>query len=157
MTTVQPIPPGFHSVTPHLVVYDASAAIDFYKRAFGAEELYRLPGPDGKQIMHASVRIGDSIVMMADECRDYGKLAPTSLGGSSVSLHIYVNNVDAAFERAVLAGATIQMPVQDMFWGDRYGIVTDPYGHYWSLATHIKDVSPQEMQKAMQAACSGSK
>jgi len=150
MTTVQPIPTGFHTVTPHLVVYDAAAAIDFYKRAFGAEELTRMPGPDGKQIMHASIRIGDSIIMLGEECRDYGVNAPTSLGGSPVAIHLYVTDVDAVFERAVLNGASIVMPVSDMFWGDRYGTLTDPFGHRWSVATHVKDVTHEGMQKAMQ-------
>jgi uncharacterized glyoxalase superfamily protein PhnB len=157
MTTVQPIPTGFHTVTPYLVVYDANAAIDFYKRAFGAEDLCRLPGPDGQRIMHATIRIGDSMIMLSDEFREHGHTAPTSLGGSPVSIHLYVNNVDAVFEQAVLAGATIAMPIQDMFWGDRFGKLTDPYGHQWSIATCVKEVSPQEMKQAMQTACAGNK
>jgi PhnB protein len=153
MTTVQPIPQGFHTITPYLHVYDAQAAIEFYKRAFGATEHCILPGPNNK-VMHASVQIGDSILMLSDECREFGALAPTSLGGSPVSIHLYVEDVDAAFEKAVLAGATIEMPVQDMFWGDRYGRLTDPYGHRWSLATATRQVSPEEMEKAMKAMCS---
>jgi uncharacterized glyoxalase superfamily protein PhnB len=149
MTAVQPIPSEFHTLTPHLVVYDANAAIDFYKRAFGAEELTRMPGPDGKSIIHASVRIGDSILMMSEECREYGGFAPTALGGSPVTIHLYVENVDAVVERAVLNGAKLEMPVTDMFWGDRYGKVTDPFGHHWSVATHIKNVTPAEMKEAM--------
>jgi PhnB protein len=157
MTTVQPIPPGFHTITPHLIVYDAKAAIDFYKRAFGAIELCAMPSPDGK-IMHATIQIGDSRLMLCDEFRDYGQKAPTSLGGSPVTIHLYVEDVDAVFERAVLAGASIEMPVQDMFWGDRYGKLSDPYGHQWSLATCIREVSPAEMQEAAKNAfCSTSK
>ncbi len=152
MTTVQPIPQGFHTVTPYLTVYDAQAAIEFYKRAFGAVEHCRMPGPDGKRIMHASIQIGDSMVMLSDEMRDYGVVAPTSLGGTPVSIHLYVDNVDAAFERAVLAGATIDMPVQDTFWGDRFGKLSDPYGHRWSLATCVREVSPEEMMKASKEA-----
>lgn len=150
MTAVQPIPPGFHSLTPHLVVYDAKAAIEFYKRAFGATVQTCLTMPDGN-VMHASLKIGDSILMLGGECRDYGIFAPTSLGGSPVTVHLYVEDADAAFERAVLAGATISMPVQEMFWGDRYGKLIDPYGHHWSIATCVKQVSPDDMAKA---ACS---
>lgn len=153
MTRVQPIPPGFHSITPHLIVYDARAAIDFYKRAFGAVELGCMPSPDGK-IMHAAIKIGDSIVMLCDEFRNYGQMAPTSLGGSPVTIHLYVTDVDAAFERAVLAGATIEMPLQDMFWGDRYGKLSDPFGHQWSLATCIRQVSPAEMEQVAKSAFS---
>lgn len=147
MTAVQPIPQGFHSLTPHLVVYDAKAAIEFYKRAFGAVEQHCLMSPDGSQVMHASMKIGDSILMLGNECRDYGCFAPTSLGNSPVTIHLYVEDVDAAFERAVLAGATIDMPVQEMFWGDRYGKLVDPYGHRWSVATCVKHVTPEEMAK----------
>lgn len=155
MTTIQPIPEGFHSVTPYLIVYDAQAAIEFYKRAFGAVEHCRLSGPDGKGIMHASIQIGNSMLMLSDEMRDYGNFAPTSLGNTPVSIHLYVEDVDAAFERAVLAGATIDMPVQDTFWGDRFGKLSDPYGHRWSLATCVRHVSPEEMVKASKEAFCG--
>jgi len=149
-----PIPEGMHTLTPHLVCDNAAKAIEFYKKAFGAEEGGRLPGEDGK-IMHAMMRIGDSAFMLADEFPDWGSLGPNALKGTPVTLHLYVKDVDAAFARAVDAGAVVKMPLADMFWGDRYGIVTDPCGHHWSLATHVKDVSPEEMQRGMkeQSAC----
>jgi PhnB protein len=147
---VQPIPAGYHSITPHIVVHDAVAAIDFYTRAFGAEVLCRMAAPNGK-IMHAEIKIGDSIIMLGEEMRECGNLAPTSLGGTPFAMHLYVQNADEAFERAVLAGATIKMPIQEMFWGDRFGKVTDPFGHQWSLATHVKDVTPAEMEEGMKA------
>jgi PhnB protein len=146
--TVNPIPGGMHTLTPHLVCDNAAKAIEFYKKAFGAEEGGRLPGEDGK-IMHAMMRIGDSAFMLADEFPDWGSLGPNALKGTPVTLHLYVKDVDAAFARALDAGAVVKMPLADMFWGDRYGIVTDPCGHHWSLATHIKDVSPEEMQQGM--------
>lgn len=151
MTTksVQPIPEGMRSVTPHLICAGAAAAIDFYKKAFGATEMSRLPGPNGK-LMHGSIRIGDSTVMLVDEMREYGSLGPKALNGSSVIIHLYVEDVDAFTARAVAAGAKITMPVQDMFWGDRYGQLEDPFGHRWSVATHVRDVSPGEMEQAMQ-------
>ena len=149
MSQVKPIPEGMHTVTPHLVCAGAADAIEFYKKAFNAVEGGRLPGPNGK-IMHAQIRIGDSAVMLVDEFADWGCFGPKALKGSPVTIHLYVENVDAAFERAVAAGAKAKMPVADMFWGDRYGIVEDPFGHNWSIATHMRDVSPEEMQKAMQ-------
>jgi uncharacterized glyoxalase superfamily protein PhnB len=145
---VKPIPDGMHSVTPHLICAGAADAIDFYKKAFNAIELARLPGPNGK-LMHGSIRIGDSIVMLADEFPDMGSLGPKSLKGSPVSIHLYVADVDAFTERAVAAGAKVTMPLADMFWGDRYGQLEDPFGHRWSVATHIRDVTPEEMQQAM--------
>ncbi|WGG51849.1 VOC family protein [Rugamonas sp. DEMB1] len=145
---VNPVPEGMHTLTPHLVCDNAAKAIEFYKKAFGAEEGGRLPGEDGK-IMHAMMRIGDSAFMLADEFPDWGSLGPNALKGTPVTLHLYVKDVDAAFARALDAGAVVKMPLADMFWGDRYGIVTDPCGHHWSLATHIKDVSPEEMQQGM--------
>jgi uncharacterized glyoxalase superfamily protein PhnB len=148
MPQIKPIPDGFHSLTPHLVCENASAAIDFYKAAFGATELSRLPGPDGK-LMHGSVRIGDSILMLTDEFPQYGGLGPKMLKGSPVTLHLYVTDVDAAFAKAVAAGAKVKMPLADMFWGDRYGQVEDPFGHFWALAMHIRDTTPDEMQAAM--------
>ena len=144
----KPIPDGFHSLTPHLVCDDAVAALDFYKAAFGATELTRLPGPGGK-LMHGSVKIGDSILMLTDEFPQYGSFGPKSLKGTPVTIHLYVTDVDAAFAKAVAAGAKVKMPVADMFWGDRYGQVEDPFGHLWSLATHIRDTTPEEMRKAM--------
>jgi uncharacterized glyoxalase superfamily protein PhnB len=143
----QPIPQDMHTVTPHLVCRGAAAAIEFYKQAFGAVEAGRLPGPDGK-LLHAMIRIGDSPVMLVDEFPDYGSFGPQSLKGSPVTLHLYVDDVDAVYARALAAGAKTLMPVDDMFWGDRYGQVEDPFGHHWSIATHIRDLSPEEIQAA---------
>lgn len=145
---VKPIPNDMHTITPHLVCANASAAIAFYQKAFGATELTCLPGPDGK-LMHASVRIGDSTVMLVDEFPQWGSLGPKALKGSPVTLHMYVEDADAAFKRAVDAGATVKMPLDDMFWGDRYGILVDPFGHQWSIATHIRDLTPAEIQEGM--------
>ena len=147
----KPVPEGYHTLTPHLVVGDANKAIEFYKKAFGAEEITRMPGPGGK-IMHASIRIGNSVVMLNDEYPDMGSRSPKSIGGTPVTLNLYVENVDKLWDRAVAAGATVTMPLADMFWGDRYGMVTDPYGHRWSLATHKEDVSPEETMKRAAAA-----
>jgi uncharacterized glyoxalase superfamily protein PhnB len=148
MPQVKPIPEGMHSVTPHLVCAGAAEAIEFYKKAFNAVEVLRLPGQQGK-LMHASIRIGDSTIMLADEFPDWGSFGPKTLKGSPVTIHIYVENVDATFERAVGAGAKVTMPLDNTFWGDRYGKLEDPFGHHWSIATHIRDVSPEEMQQAM--------
>ncbi len=147
---VKPIPDGFHTITPHLVIDGASKALEFYKQAFGAEEIRRMPGPDGKELMHAELRIGDSIIMLADEFPEMGlpNRSPKALGNTSVTIHLYVNDVDAAVARAQKAGAKVTMPVSDMFWGDRYGQVTDPFGHLWSLATHVKDLTPEQIAKA---------
>jgi uncharacterized glyoxalase superfamily protein PhnB len=142
------IPQGMHSVTPHLVCAGAAKAIEFYKQAFGAEEGARLPGPDGR-LMHATVKIGDSQVMLVDEMPEWGALGPKSLKGSPVTIHLYVDDVDAVVARAVKAGAKVTMPVADQFWGDRYGKLEDPFGHHWSVATHVRDVSMEEAQKAM--------
>ena len=147
---VKPIPEGMHAVTPHLVCAGAAEAIEFYKKAFGALDEGRLPGPDGK-LMHAVIRIGGSAVMLVDEMPQWGALGPKSLKGSPVTLHLYVEDVDAAVKRAVAAGAKVTMPVEDMFWGDRYGKLEDPFGHHWSVATHKRDVSDAEMKKAMEA------
>ena len=149
MTSVKHIPEGSHTVTPHLVCAGAADAIAFYKKAFNAVELLRLPSTQGG-LMHAEIRIGDSNVMLMDEMPECGGLGPKSLKGSPVTLHLYVEDVDAFVARAVSAGAKITMPITDMFWGDRYGQLEDPFGHKWSVATHTRDVSPQEMQKAMQ-------
>lgn len=145
---IQAIPTGMHTVTPHLVCDGAANAIAFYVKAFNAVELARLPGPEGK-IMHAQIRIGDSYVMLVDEMRDCGALGPKTLKGSPVTLHLYVEDANAVFAQAVAAGASVKFPMEDMFWGDRYGVVEDPFGHNWSIATHIRDVSPEEMKQAM--------
>jgi uncharacterized glyoxalase superfamily protein PhnB len=149
-TRVAAIPRGYHSVTPHLTVRGAADAIDFYKRAFGARERGRMPGPDGKVIMHAELQIGDSIVFLADEFPDMGCRAPQTLGGTAGSLHLYVRDVDQAFQRAVAAGAEVRMPVTDMFWGDRYAKVADPFGHEWGLGTHKEDLSAREIGRRAQ-------
>ena len=148
MPKVKPIPDGMHSVTPHLICAGAANAIEFYKKAFNAVEEVRLAGPQGR-LMHAMIRIGDSAVMLVDEMPEWGALGPNSLKGSPVTIHLYVENVDAFVKRAVDAGAKITMPVADMFWGDRYGKLEDPFGHHWSVATHIRDVSPDEMMQEM--------
>lgn len=147
---VQAIPTGFHSLTPHLTVRNATEALEFYKRALGAEVLHVANMPDGK-VMHAALRIGDSMLMLNDEMPEHGALSPLAHKGTGVTIHIYTQDADAAFNRAVAAGAQVRMPLMDQFWGDRYGIVTDPYGHQWSIATHVKDVSPEEMQKIQDA------
>jgi uncharacterized glyoxalase superfamily protein PhnB len=149
---VDPIPSGFSTLTPHLVVKGGSEAIEFYKRAFGAEELGRVPGPDGKTIMHADLKIGNSRLFLTDEMPDMNCRGPNLLGGSPVTIHLYVEDVDAAFNRALAAGAQVRMPLMDMFWGDRYGMVADPYGHLWSMATHKEDVGPEELGKRAKAA-----
>jgi uncharacterized glyoxalase superfamily protein PhnB len=146
--SVPPIPPGMHSVTPHLICDGAAKAIEFYEQAFGATGSASMLGPDGK-VMHAHLMIGDSVVMLVDENRQYGMLGPKSLNGSPVTIHLYVADVDATYQRAVDAGAKATMPPSDMFWGDRYGVLEDPFGHRWSIATHKRDVSPAEMQEAL--------
>jgi len=146
---VNPIPQGMYTITPHLACEGASNAIEFYKKAFNAVEIMRMPGPNGK-LMHAALKIGDSTVMLADDFPEYeGGKGPKALGGSPVTLHMYVADTDAAFQQAVQAGATVRMPPTDMFWGDRYSQVTDPFGHHWAIATHIKDMTPEEMAAAM--------
>jgi PhnB protein len=152
--SVKPVPDGYHTLTPYFTVRNAERAIEFYKKAFGATERGVMKGPDGK-VMHAELMIGDSIVMLADEFPEFGSLSPESSGGgSSMGLHIYLDNVDQAFERAVKAGAQVEMPVMDQFWGDRYGKLKDPFGHKWSIATHIADYSADEMKKNMDEAMS---
>jgi len=145
---VKPIPDGYHSITPYLVVDDAKAAIDFYTRAFGAREKFRLPM--GDRIGHAELEIGDSVVMLADEFPDMGHLGPKSRGGTTVSLLHYVEDVDSAFRKAIDAGATEKRPVENQFWGDRMGTLVDPFGHVWSLATTVEEVSPEEVQRRME-------
>ena len=154
MATVKPIPDDMHTLTPHLICKEAAQAIDFYVRAFGAKELARLPGPDGR-VMHASVRIGDSTLMLADAFPECGAADPKALQGSPVYLHLYVEDVDATMAQAQAAGATITMPAADMFWGDRYGQLADPQGHLWSVATHKQDLTPEQIQQAMQTAFCG--
>ena len=147
---VQPIPSGYHSVTPYLMVRDAPRAIAFYKSALGASEVMRFNDPKGR-IAHAEVKIGDSHVMLAEEMPDQGHSGPQTLGGAGVSLLLYVEDVDARFAQAVAAGATVQRPVADQFYGDRVGTLVDPFGHVWSIATHREDVSMEEMQRRMKA------
>jgi uncharacterized glyoxalase superfamily protein PhnB len=154
-----PIPPGHEGLIPHLVCEPCEKAIAFYKQAFGAEEVRRHPAPDGRRIMHAEIRIGGRPVFLVDDFPEYcgGKsCSPTALGGTPVTMHRFVDDCDAAIKRAEQAGATVTMPAQDMFWGDRYGIVTDPFGHSWSFATHLKDLTPDEIAKGMQSACAQS-
>jgi PhnB protein len=146
---VAPIPEGMRTVTPHLVCAGAADAIEFYKRAFGATEVSRLPGKDGK-LMHASIRIGDSVVMLVDEMPQWGVLGPKARGGTSAYIHLYVPDADAFAAHAVAAGLTVTMPLADMFWGDRYGQFEDPFGHRWSIATRIRDVPPDEWRAAME-------
>lgn len=145
---VKAVPEDMHPVTPHLVCAGAAEAIDFYKKAFGATEGGRLPGPGGK-LMHAMIRINGAAVMLVDEMPDWCSFGPKSLKGSPVTIHLYVEDVDAVFAQAVAAGAKVMMPLADMFWGDRYGKLEDPFGHYWSVASHQRDVSIAEMQDAM--------
>ena len=147
----KPIPDGYHSVTPYLVVQRAADAIEFYKRAFGAVEKERMTGPDGKSVMHAELKLGDSIVMLADEQPGSGCQSPAALKGTTASLFLYVPDVDTAFKRAVDAGCKVQMPLTDMFWGDRFGKLEDPFGHQWGMATHKEDVSPAEITRRAQA------
>jgi PhnB protein len=146
--SVKPVPDGYHTITPYLTVRDAVRAIEFYKTAFGATERGVMKGPDGK-VMHAELMIGDSIIMLGEESAQFGALSPQSIGGSPMGLHIYIDGVDAAFDRAVKAGAEVEMPVMDQFWGDRYGKLKDPFGHKWSIGTHVKDMSTEEMKHAM--------
>lgn len=148
---VKPVPPGYHTATPYLTLSDAASAIDFYKRAFGATEIHRMLAPTGK-IGHAEIKIGDSIIMLADEWPGSPGRSPQSLGGTATGLFLYVENVDTVFDTAVKAGAKAQQPPTDMFWGDRFGTLSDPFGHLWYLATHIEDVAPEEMEKRARAA-----
>ena len=147
----KPIPEGYHTATPYLIIKDAASAIEFYKKAFGATELMRMADPSGK-IGHAEIRIGNSPIMLADEVPGMGYRSPQSLGGSPVSILLYVEDVDAVFSQAVAAGAKVERPVQDQFYGDRSGGVTDPFGHVWHIATHIEDVAPEELRKRAAAA-----
>jgi len=155
MSSVKPIPEGYHSVTPYLFIKGAAAAIEFYKNVFGATERMRMPGPDGR-IMHAELQIGDSILMLADENPKMGALSPQTIGGSGSLVSVYVADVDAAVAKAIAAGANLVRPVKEQFYGDRTGGIIDPFGHIWSVATHVEDVSPEEMQKRAAAAMSQS-
>jgi PhnB protein len=154
--SIKAIPQGMHTITPHLVVKGATQAIEFYKKAFGAEELVRMPGPDGKSIMHAQLRIGDSSLFLVDEMPEMGCRGPVIGSGSPVTIHLYVEDVDAVFSAALAAGAEQRMPPEDMFWGDRWGKLVDPFGHEWSVATHKEDLTPAEIgQRAQNAFCNG--
>ena len=149
-TQVKPVPAGYHTITPGLTFKQAARAMDWYKQAFGAEEVMRMDGPGGA-IMHAELRIGDSIFFVNDEMPQGGSRAPETLKGTSGGMFLYVENVDAVVKRAAEAGAKVTMPPQDMFWGDRFGKVTDPFGHQWGIATHVEDVAPEEIGKRAQA------
>lgn len=144
---VKPIPEGFHTLTPYLIVRDADKAIEFYKKAFGAEEIHRMPGPDGKSVLHAELRVGDSPLMLTEENPQWNAQSPLTLNGTTQSVHIYVQDVDEAFQQAIAAGATEKAPIMDMFWGDRYGKLTDPFGHEWGIATHKQDLTPHEIDR----------
>jgi PhnB protein len=146
-----PIPAGYHSLTPYLYVHDGVAALQFYARAFGARELYRMEGPSGK-IGHAELQVGDSRLMLADEAPEIGVRSPKSIGGSAMCLLLYVEDVDRVMDEAVRAGGTVTRPVKDQFYGDRTGVLTDPFGHLWTVATHKEDVSPEELQRRASAA-----
>jgi PhnB protein len=149
---VKPVPEGFHTLTPALVVRGAAEAIEFYKKAFGARETFRMPGPDGKSVMHAEIRIGDSVVMLGDESSAMNCRSPLTVGGTSVSLCLYVEDCDKVFNQAVATGAKAVMPPADMFWGDRYGKLIDPFGHEWAIMTHKEDVPPEDLAKRAEKA-----
>ncbi len=152
-----PIPAGHHTITPHLIIKGAAEAIEFYKKAFGAEEVFRMPfpGPDGQvKLGHADLRIGDAHLFLADEFPQQGGLGPQG-GHSPVTIHLYVTDADAVFNQAVAAGATVAMPLADMFWGDRFGKLVDPFGHHWSIAEHLEDPTPEQMQERMAAIFGG--
>jgi PhnB protein len=150
-TQVEATPKGYHSVTPYLSIKDAGRAIDFYKRVFGAQERLRMPGPDGKSVMHAELTIGDSIIMLSEEMPQFGTKSPSTLNGTTVNFAFYVQNADAMFKKAVDAGSTVISPMEDRFYGDRAGIIQDPFGHKWTIATHIEDVPMEELKKRMEA------
>jgi len=147
---VNPIPEGYHTATPYLIIRDAAAAIEFYKNAFGATELFRMPTPDGR-VGHAEIKIGNSHIMLADEAPDMGAVSPQSLGGTPISILLYVEDVDSMASQAITAGATVLRPVRDEFYGDRTGSFADPFGHQWHIATHKEDVSVEEMNKRMES------
>ena len=145
---------GFRTITPHLVCTGAAKAVEFYRNAFNAVELERVPGPDGR-LLYAALRIGDSIVMLVDEFKEMGARSPQSLQGTPVTIHVYVDDADAWFARATAAGATVRMPLSDMFWGDRYGQIQDPFGHTWAIATHLRDLTSEEIRGNMRNGCCG--
>jgi uncharacterized glyoxalase superfamily protein PhnB len=145
----QAIPEGYSTVTVYLILKGTDKALEFYAKAFGAKETVRLPSPDGKGVMHAEMKLGNSVIMLGEEMPEAGAVSPQSLGGSGVGVHLYVEDVDAAFAKAVEAGCTAKMPPADMFWGDRFAKLEDPFGHQWSLATHTEDLSEEEMMKRM--------
>jgi PhnB protein len=149
--SAKPIPEGFHTLTPSLVVKGGRDAIEFYKNVFGAEVIAIMPGPDGQSVMHGELKIGDSHLFVNDEFPDMGVKSPKSLGGTASSVHVYVPDVDAVFERAVKAGATVRMPVSDMFWGDRYGKLCDPFGHDWAIATRVEELTPEQIKERGEA------
>ena len=151
MSKVKAIPDGYHTTTPYLIIKDAARAIEFYKKAFGATEIMRMAEPSGK-VTHAEIKIGNSPIMLADEFPEMGARSPQTIGGSPVSIFLYVENVDALANQAIAAGAKVLMPVQDQFWGDRYGKLADPFGHLWDIATHKEDVAPEEIHKRAAAA-----
>ena len=151
---VKPVPEGYHTATPYLIIKGAAAALEFYKKAFGATELLRMPKPDGR-IGHAEIKIGDSIIMLADEFPEIGARGPESYGGSPITIMLYVADVDAVFNRAVAAGAKVERPVANQFYGDRTGGIIDPFGHKWYLATHVEDVPPEELVRRANAATTG--
>lgn len=152
MATVKPIPEGQHSITAGLIVKNARQAIEFYKTAFGAREASVWTGPDGKSVMHAELKIGDTKIFLGEESTDMGTVSPQSLGGTAVSLNLFTEDCDATFKRAIGAGAKVKTPLADQFWGDRYGKLTDPFGHVWGIATHKEDLSREEMEKRMKLA-----
>ena len=152
-SNVKPIPEGYHTVTPFIIVKNAESAIEFYKKAFDAKERHRLYGTDNKTIMHAEITIGDSAVMISEEIPDMKWLSPSTIGGNPTSFYVYVEDVDSFFDKAVSEGATVVEPVSDAFWGDRFGFLKDPFGHQWSIATHKKDLSQVEIQKASENFC----
>jgi uncharacterized glyoxalase superfamily protein PhnB len=149
----KPIPTGYHSVTPTLVFKDSRKAMNFYQKAFGAKEHFTMPGPDGKGVMHAELEIGNSFIMLSDENPQMGSKSAESIGASPVGFFLYVEDVDAAFPKAVAAGATVQMPVQDMFWGDRAGSLKDPFGYSWMIGTRKQDLTPEQIAKNFEAFC----
>lgn len=149
------VPEGFHRVTPHLTVRNAASLISFYEKAFGAVEKHRALGPDGKQIIHAMLQIGDSIIFLNDEFPEMGALSPLATKGTAVTIHLYVEDADKQYQQALAAGAEVVMPLADQFWGDRYGIVKDPSGHQWSIGSHMEDLTPDQMQERMAKACGG--
>jgi uncharacterized glyoxalase superfamily protein PhnB len=146
-TPGKPIPEGKHTIAPYIIVDGAADAIEFYKKAFGAKEAHRMPGPDGKSIMHAEIQIGDSAIYLTDSNPEWGAKSPKTLGGNPISLHLYVTDADAVFDQAIKAGAEEKAPMMDTFWGDRYGKIVDPYGHEWGIATHKIDMTEAEMMK----------